>query len=163
MRTSESLLGMPLPKLDSEPDDQRRRVMRAVKATNTGPELCVRRIAHRLGRRYRLHRKDLPGAPDLVFARDRRVIFVHGCFWHGHDCKRGARTPKTNRAYWEAKIARNVARDRASLAALADSGWRTLVIWECETKNIPFLERCIACFLNIPGNWDDTHGTPLRE
>lgn len=124
--------------------------MRAVKGKNTLPEKTVRAIAHRLGRRFRLHRKDLPGAPDLVFAKDRRAIFVHGCFWHGHDCRRGARTPKTNRAYWEAKIARNVARDQAALAALKEMSWSTMVIWECELKDRPHLIDRMAGFLKVP-------------
>lgn len=147
---------MPLPKLDRAPDAQRRKTMRAVKAKNTGPEMLVRRIAHGLGRRFRLHRNDLAGKPDLVFARDRRAIFVHGCFWHGHDCKRGARTPKTNRAYWQAKIARNVARDADALAALADRGWRTLVVWECETRDGAALEARLAAFLK-PEDSDRTN------
>jgi len=139
---------MPLPKLDRTPDAQRRKTMRAVKSKDTKPEMIVRRIAHGLGRRFRLHRKDLPGAPDLTFARDRRVIFVHGCFWHGHDCKRGARTPKTNNAYWSAKIARNRARDAAALTQLRDDGWRALVVWECETRDREILRQRIADFLD---------------
>ena len=110
-------------------------VMRAVKSSNTSPERKVRSAAHTLGGRFRLHRKDLPGTPDLVFPKHRLAVFVHGCFWHGHDCKRGARTPKTNAEYWRAKIARNKARDVASTAALEDLGWRVAVIWECETRD----------------------------
>jgi len=138
---------IPLPKLDQAPDAQRRRTMAAVKGKDTKPERVVRRIAHGLGRRFRLHRKDLPGTPDLVFARDRKAIFVHGCFWHGHDCKRGARTPKTNRAYWEAKIARNVARDRAAIQALEAAGWTPLVVWECETRDVEALTARLRRFL----------------
>ena len=123
--------------------------MRAVRSGDTGPERIVRRIAHGLGRRFRLHRKSLPGTPDLVFARDAKVIFVHGCFWHGHDCKRGARTPKTNRDYWRAKIARNVARDAANVAALVEDGWHVLVVWECETRDRVVLTRRLADFLKI--------------
>ena len=108
--------------------------MRRVGSKDTGPELTVRRLLTSLRLRYRLHRKDLPGAPDIVLPGRRLALFVHGCFWHGHDCKRGARAPKTNEGYWRAKIARNVARDAASLAALADLGWRAEVIWECELK-----------------------------
>ncbi len=141
---------MPLPKPEKAPDAERSRTMRAVKAKDTAPELRVRRIAHALGRRYRLHAKGLPGKPDLAFARDMKAIFVHGCFWHGHDCARGARTPKTNRAYWEAKIARNVARDRTALAALAERGWRTLVVWECETRDAAALTERLANFLAAP-------------
>lgn len=91
--------------------------MRRVGSKDTGPELAVRRLLTALGRRYRLQRKDLPGAPDIVLPGRRLVLFVHGCFWHGHDCRRGARAPKTNADYWRAKIARNVERDAASLAA----------------------------------------------
>ena len=91
-----------------------------------------------------MHRKDLPGAPDIVLPGRRLALFVHGCFWHGHDCKRGARAPKTNADYWRAKIARNVARDAASLAALADLGWWAEVIWECELKTPDALTERLA-------------------
>lgn len=107
--------------------------MRAVKSSDTAPEMIVRRLVHRLGCRFRLHRRDLPGTPDLVLPRRRKVIFVNGCFWHGHDCARGARLPKTNADYWQAKIGRNISRDFRNLAALESAGWRVLTIWECET------------------------------
>jgi DNA mismatch endonuclease (patch repair protein) len=123
--------------------------MRAVRGKDTAPEMRVRRVAHALGRRFRLHRRDLPGSPDLVFARDRKAIFVHGCFWHGHDCPRGARAPKANAAYWSAKIARNKARDAAALTALAVRGWRTLVLWECETRPEAALRSRLASFLRL--------------
>ncbi|WP_022700154.1 very short patch repair endonuclease [Oceanicaulis alexandrii] len=116
------------------PED-RSRVMRAVKGKDTKPELIVRRMAHALGYRYRLHRKDLPGKPDLVFVGRKKVIFVHGCFWHGHDCARGSRQPKTNAEYWRAKIARNISRDAANLQALDAQGWQALVLWECDLKD----------------------------
>src|SRR5262249_1476100 len=109
-------------------------IMRSVKSTNTKPELAVRRLLHRLGYRFRLHREDLPGKPDLVFPSRRKVIFIHGCFWHGHDCKRGARKPKQNAVYWSAKIERNVVRDRANLKILGAAGWQILTVWECEIK-----------------------------
>ena len=118
--------------------------MRQVGSKDTGPERAVRRLLTALGLRYRLHRKDLPGAPDIVLPGRRLALFVHGCFWHGHDCKRGARAPKTNEGYWRAKIARNVARDAASLAALADLGWRAEVIWECELKTPDALTERLA-------------------
>ena len=118
--------------------------MRRVGSKDTGPELAVRRLLTALGLRYRLHRKDLPGAPDIVLPGRRLALFVHGCFWHGHDCKRGARAPKTNADYWRAKIARNVARDAASLAALADLGWWAEVIWECELKTPDALTERLA-------------------
>lgn len=108
----------------------RRRTMQAVKDKNTAPEMAVRRLAHAMGYRYRLHQKELPGKPDLVFPSRRKVIFVHGCFWHGHDCRRGARTPKANRDYWQAKIAQNKARDMKAQRALSGAGWGVLTIWE---------------------------------
>lgn len=111
---------------------KRSEVMRAVKGKDTKPELALRKALHRLGYRYRLNVRELPGKPDLVFPGRRTVIFVHGCFWHGHGCKRGRRVPKTNRAYWEDKIARNRARDRKNVAALKALGWRVITIWECE-------------------------------
>jgi DNA mismatch endonuclease (patch repair protein) len=123
--------------------DQRSAVMRAVKSRDTKPEIAVRRVAHAQGLRFRLNRSDLPGKPDLVFPSRRAVIFVHGCFWHGHDCARGARTPATNRDYWRAKIGRNMARDKASLAALKKLGWKAIVIWECETRDAERLKRLI--------------------
>ena len=114
---------------------KRSAVMARVKSTGTRPERTVRRLLTALGVRYRLHRKDLAGAPDIVMAGRRLAIFVHGCFWHGHDCARGARVPKQNRDYWTAKVARNRARDARSEAALAELGWRVMVIWECELKD----------------------------
>lgn len=109
--------------------------MRAVRSRDTTPELIVRRAATALGYRYRLHRATLPGKPDLVFASRRKAIFVHGCFWHGHDCKRGAREPKSNADYWRAKVQRNRDRDERTIAALSDAGWNVLIVWECETKD----------------------------
>jgi len=128
---------------------KRSAIMRAVKSRDTGPELKVRAAVCELGyaRRYRLNGAALPGKPDLVFGAMHKVIFVHGCFWHGHDCKRGARQPKDNADYWRAKIARNVARDGASLNALRQDGWSPLVIWECETRDRDALSRKLATFL----------------
>lgn len=143
---------MPLPKPDRKPDALRSRTMRAVKSADTKPELTVRRIVHGLGRRYRLNVKRLPGAPDIALAKDKKAIFVHGCFWHGHHCKRGARIPKTNRAYWEAKVTRNKARDAKALAALAELGWATLVIWECEIKDTETLKGRLSRFLETSRN-----------
>ncbi|CAN5314774.1 very short patch repair endonuclease [soil metagenome] len=115
--------------------EHRSRVMATVKGKNTKPELAVRRLLHQLGARFRLHRRDLPGAPDIVLPRRRLAIFVHGCFWHGHDCARGARVPKQNRDYWLGKVGRNRARDIANRAALEASGWRVETVWECELKD----------------------------
>jgi DNA mismatch endonuclease, patch repair protein len=111
--------------------------MRAVRSADTGPERIVRAAARAAGyaRRYRLNARHLPGKPDLAFPALGKVVFVHGCFWHGHGCKRGARQPKTNRAYWRAKIAGNRARDAAALRALKAGGWGVLVVWECETRD----------------------------
>ena len=130
-----------------ESPEARRRTMQAVKSKDTAPELTVRRLAHRLGYRFRLHRKDLPGKPDLVFPGRRRIIFVHGCFWHGHDCARGARVPKANRDYWVQKIARNQARDRAARAALTALGWKTTVLWECDLSNVNRVSRRLRSIL----------------
>ena len=108
--------------------------MSRVRSRDTKPELLVRKLVHGLGYRYRLHRKDLPGKPDLVFGPRRKVILVHGCFWHGHTCPRGARQPKANADYWISKIARNVDRDARVQAELRQLGWRPVIVWECELK-----------------------------
>ena len=126
---------------------KRSAVMRRVKGRDTGPEKTVRRLLTGLGVRYRLHRKDLPGRPDIVMAGRRLVIFVHGCFWHGHDCARGARVPKANRDYWLGKVGRNRERDIASRAALEAAGWRVVTIWECELKDEAALKERLAGML----------------
>jgi DNA mismatch endonuclease, patch repair protein len=120
---------------------QRSAIMRAVKSRDTAPELMLRKMLRSIKPGYRLHRADLPGKPDIVYGPRRLAIFMHGCFWHGHDCKRGARAPKDNAAYWRAKIAGNRARDAANLAKLAELDWRTLVVFECALKDRPALER----------------------
>jgi DNA mismatch endonuclease (patch repair protein) len=125
----------------------RSEIMRRVKAKDTTAELTARSALHRLGYRFRLHRADLPGKPDIVLPGRRAAIFVHGCFWHGHDCARGARVPKANRGYWVEKIARNRARDVAHAAALEACGWRALVLWECELSDRDALERRLRGFL----------------
>ena len=119
---------------------KRSAVMRRVKGKDTSPELKVRKALTRLGARYRLHRKDLPGKPDIVLPGRKLALFVHGCFWHGHDCARGARVPKQNRDYWVGKVARNRARDTASREALVALGWRVETIWECDLKDAAALE-----------------------
>ena len=115
--------------------EKRSAVMARVKGKNTTPEIRVRKALTALGARFRLHRKDLPGSPDIVLPGRRLAIFVHGCFWHGHDCPRGARVPKANRDYWVAKVGRNRARDATSREALAGLGWRVETIWECDLKD----------------------------
>jgi DNA mismatch endonuclease (patch repair protein) len=127
--------------------EKRSAVMRRVKGRDTGPERVVRRLVWRLGGRYRLNRADLPGKPDIVLPARKLAIFVHGCFWHGHDCARGARVPKANRDYWQAKIARNRARDMAARADLEARGWRVEQVWECELKDRPALETRIGAWL----------------
>lgn len=110
---------------------KRSEIMRRVQSTGTRPELLIRRLVSGLGYRYRLNSEKLPGHPDLVFSRLRRVIFVHGCFWHGHSCK-SAQLPTSRREYWEAKRLRNVARDRRVRRTLNRDGWESLVVWECQ-------------------------------
>lgn len=120
--------------------------MRRIKSKDMKPEMVVRRLVHGLGYRYRLHRKDLPGKPDLVFGPRRSVIFVHGCFWHQHDCRDG-RVPSSNREYWEPKLARNVERDRKTRQELEAAGWRVLVIWECELNQLEDVGQKLRDFL----------------
>ena len=126
---------------------RRSEMMSRIKGRDTAPEIAVRRIAHRSGFRFRLHRKDLPGRPDLVFPRFRAVVFVHGCFWHRHDGCRFAYTPKTRVGFWAGKFSQNVARDRHDEEALRSIGWRILVIWECETRNEATVEELLLDFL----------------
>jgi len=118
--------------------------MRRVKGRDTTPELKVRRVLRAVGIGYRLGGAGLPGRPDVVMKGRKTVVFVHGCFWHGHDCARGARQPKANADYWIAKIGRNRARDAASAAALEAAGWRVITLWECDLKGADFAERLVA-------------------
>lgn len=108
--------------------------MAAIRGKDTKPEMVVRRIAHRLGYRFRLHRRDLPGCPDLVFPRLRKIILVHGCYWHMHGCCLGRPTPKTNIQFWYTKRTTNVQRDKRNARHLRSNGWHVLTIWECQTK-----------------------------
>lgn len=117
--------------MDNLAPQTRRRTMASVHSRDTSPELLVRKGLFARGLRYRLYRRDLPGKPDLVFPKHGAVIFVNGCYWHGHKCARGNRIPKTNTCYWLAKIERNLVRDQYNLDALAVLGWRVGVIWEC--------------------------------
>ncbi len=110
-------------------------IMRAVRSRDTKPEKIVRKLVWKIRRGYRLDVQGVPGRPDIAYAGAKRAIFVHGCFWHGHDCARGARVPKVNRDYWLAKVAGNRARDARNLAALNETGWRSLVIWECDLRD----------------------------
>lgn len=124
--------------------EQRSAIMRAVKGRDTTPELAVRRILRAAGIGYRLGGRGLPGRPDLVMSGRRVAVFVHGCFWHGHDCARGARQPKANADYWSAKIGRNRARDAATRDALEATGWRVVTVWECDMKTEGFADRLVA-------------------
>jgi DNA mismatch endonuclease (patch repair protein) len=123
--------------------------MRLVKSKNTRPELVVRKLCRELGHKgYRLHRKDLAGKPDIAFMGRKIAIFVHGCFWHGHACHGRVRHPKSNLDYWLPKIERNIARDAENVAALKSLGWKTFVIWECETKRTEELASQLSTLLN---------------
>lgn len=124
--------------------------MRSVGRVNTKPEIKVRSALHSLGLRFRLHRKDLPGSPDIVLPKYRIVIFVHGCFWHRHPGCRYASTPKTHQGYWLPKFAANIERDARKEAQLQELGWRILVVWECETKNIEALEKRLRLEFGLP-------------
>jgi DNA mismatch endonuclease (patch repair protein) len=124
----------------------RSRIMRSVHSCDTGPEMSVRRILWALGYRYRLHSADLPGRPDIVFRSRRRVIFVHGCFWHQHDCGAGAR-PSSNASYWNRKLDGNMNRDERNMSALTQTGWKVLVLWECQIQNRAKLKYRLLRFL----------------
>jgi DNA mismatch endonuclease (patch repair protein) len=116
-------------------EEKRSWIMSRVKSRDTKPEWVVRKMLHAAGYRYRLHARDLPGKPDIVLPRHGKVIQVHGCFWHGHDCRAGRNRPAANRGYWEAKLERNIARDKRNEAALREAGWEVLVVWECEVRD----------------------------
>ncbi len=130
----------------------RSEVMARVRSTGSRPEMAVRRLVHASGYRYRLHGKRLPGRPDLVFGPRHKVIFVHGCFWHGHDCKLGNRRPKTRTEFWNPKIDRNIQRDAETIRVLSEAGWASLVIWECQVAGHEELRSRIAEFLGPPGS-----------
>lgn len=121
--------------------------MRAIRKRDTKPELAVRSTLHRLGYRFRLHRRDLPGSPDIVLPRHRAVIFVHGCFWHQHAGCRHATVPRLRQSYWLPKLSRNVARDGQAVRELVAAGWRVLVLWECEIAKQQETEGRLADFL----------------
>ena len=125
--------------------------MASVRSKGTKPEMEVRRSLHRLGYRYRLHRADLPGRPDLVFASRRKVLFVNGCFWHAHGGCPRSRVPSSNRVFWMAKLARNRRRDLESLIALGEGGWLAWTVWECELRDLETALVGICLFLGPPG------------
>ena len=125
--------------------------MRAIRSKDMAPELAVRRLVHGMGYRFRLHRKDLPGKPDLVFPSRRKVIFVHGCFWHQHSGCREGRVPGSRTEYWVPKLEKNHLRDEANKSHLEEEGWKVLIIWECELRDIVALEKKVKLFLKRPG------------
>lgn len=131
---------------DTLTPEKRSWLMGRVARAGTKPEMIVRRLAHGLGYRFRLQRRDLPGTPDIVFPSRKKVVFVHGCFWHRHDCKK-ATTPKSNAKFWQEKFARNVERDRVAIAELSELGWEALVVWECQTKDKEALADRLETFL----------------
>lgn len=135
--------------MDKLTPERRSENMRRIKSKNTKPEMTVRQLAHRLGYRFRLHRADLPGKPDMVFVSRKKVIFIHGCFWHQHNdpnCRDG-RAPRSKSEYWGPKLLRNVERDETAVAALRAKGWHVLILWECETANAAALAERIERFL----------------
>lgn len=134
--------------VDTVSRETRSRIMSRVRGKDTGPEMTVRRLVYQAGYRYRLHGQHLPGKPDLVFVTRKKVIFVHGCFWHGHDCPRGGRQPKANAEYWHSKIQRTRKRDAMNIAKLEESAWKVLVIWECQLKNIEDVKLALFQFLD---------------
>lgn len=127
--------------------EKRSKIMSKVQGKNTKPELVVRSLLHRLGFRFRLHRSDLPGNPDIVLPKYRKVIFVHGCFWHGHEGCSRAKRPSTNRVFWDEKLDKNIARDRRTVVELAQFGWESLIVWSCETKDKECLQAKLLSFL----------------
>jgi len=128
----------------------RRRIMSAVRGRDTKPEMVVRRLLHSMNYRYRLHRKDLPGSPDIAFGKKRRAIFVHGCFWHRHPGCSKATSPKTRAEFWSEKFERNIERDRQAETRLAGMGWQSLVVWECEIREPETLKSRLRRFLDDP-------------
>ncbi len=131
-----------------EVSEQRSRNMSAIKSKNTKPEIAVRKLLHSMGYRFRLHRKDLPGSPDIVLPKYKTIIFVHGCFWHRHENCKYASTPKTRKEFWENKFNANKIRDQKILKEIKNLGWKFIIIWECEARNIRSIEEKIKRFLN---------------
>ena len=144
---------------DNVSSDVRSRMMAGIRGKNTKPELAIRSALHSLGFRFRLHRKDLPGKPDLVFPKHSAVIFVHGCFWHGHGCHL-FKWPKTKSEFWQQKINSNIARDRRDLSALMRGGWRVATIWECSLKGRARLP--IEAIAELCAAWLNSNAAEMR-
>lgn len=133
---------------DVHTKEQRSYNMSQIRCKNTKPEMIVRSLVHRMGYRYSLHRKDLPGHPDIVLTRHHKVIFIHGCFWHMHKCRYGRVIPKTNKKFWQSKRQGNAERDKRILRHLRKAGWKILTIWECQTRNLEKLTKKLEQFLS---------------
>lgn len=138
--------------------EQRSAHMAKIRSKNTKPEMCLRRGLHALGFRYRLHDAKLPGKPDLVFPARKKIIFVNGCFWHGHECAVGVRLPKTNSDFWREKRERNHARDMRQQTALREMGWESLVVWECRIKRVDGVPKEVLAYLETVTEFE-TAGT----
>lgn len=130
--------------------------MSRIRSRDTKPEITVRKVCHSLGLRFRLHDKNLPGRPDLVFKKHKTVIQVHGCYWHCHDCQYGRVTPKTNAEKWQLKRSANVERDKRTTRALKELGWRVLIIWECETRDLSTLTSRIRLYFGLSNDLDQS-------
>lgn len=141
--------------------DYRSALMARIGPKDSVAELVTRGLLHRLGYRFRLHRRDLPGRPDIVFPSRRKVIFLHGCFWHRHPGCRRASNPKSRQDYWLPKFERTVARDARSVVALNTLGWDVLTVWECETRNLPELQQCLVEFLGPARDLRSAEQTPV--
>lgn len=134
--------------VDTRSPEQRRHIMQSVRPKDTGPEIALRKLLHAMGYRFRLYRKDLPGTPDIVFPGRKKIIFVHGCYWHGHGCNKG-KLPKSKLDYWMPKIARNRERDEERVMQLQQLGWEVLTVWQCELKNTEDLKDRLVAFLDV--------------
>ncbi|MBE95898.1 very short patch repair endonuclease [Marinobacter sp.] len=134
----------------NETPEQRRRTMKAVRSRDTKPEMVVRRFLHAKGLRYRLHERDLPGSPDIIFPGKKLVVFVHGCFWHQHPGCPASSRPKTNTEYWDKKLDRNVERDFSVIESLEQQGWSVKIVWECQIKNNMKLEELASDIKSAP-------------
>lgn len=132
--------------MDTFSKEKRSEIMSKIKGKDTKPEKIVRSLLHSMGYRFRIHRKDLPGNPDIVLPKYKTVIFIHGCFWHGHDCK-VSRVPKTRTHYWIDKFEKNRSRDRKNILDLKQTGWKVCVIWECQTQDFKKIENRIISLL----------------
>lgn len=145
--------------VDNRSKQSRSALMSRIRSKNTAPEITVRRLLHGLGYRFRLHRSDLPGSPDIVFPSRQAAIFVNGCFWHAHGCKIG-KPPNSKLEFWQAKLERNRKRDAENEAGLRTEGWRVLTVWQCQIRDRTKLEALLVGFLGQPGRKNPIHMPP---